>query len=438
MRDKDNFEKYIQDTLENYEPPVGMEQWEAIASKLPQSPWRFKWILPYFFSLLLFLGGGIVGYFYSKKPMEKNQNSMVLSSDTLYVVKVDTVFVKGENKIIYRSIVRDNETSFPAGKQGYTLKGEESSIYLSSEKDQESLGRETNEQTFKGNGTKENSKAYNPLSNKKSESGVKIASETTDNSNNALANKQDFVLENTKDETEEKVAVIEEIVREDTSILKEEEKDSIPPTMVEKNSWQFDYGFSAAGVFPLRSFYEYKASFVPGVDIAVYKGKAGIRLGLQYLYLRSEIDEPYFLSQDVINTLPNYPAGQILDDIKIHTQQILLPLKFSWKIKEEKQNSFFVEAGLMGRYAFTQVYYYEFASPSSNTLLQVDNKKQFLDISHYIVGIGTNSSLSKRSSLYLGVEYLLPSSVFQSSLAPTNPIHFHAFSLNMGLRFMIQ
>lgn len=438
MRDKDNFEKYIQDTLENYEPPVGMEQWEAIASKLPQAPWRFKWILPYFFSLLLFLGGGIVGYFYSKKPMEKNQNSMVLYSDTLYVVKVDTVFVKGENKIIYRSIVRDNETSFPAGKQGYTLKGEESSIYLSSEKDQESLGRETNEQTFKGNGTQENSKAYNPLSNKKLESGDKIASETTHNSNNALANKQDFVLENTKDETEEKLALIEELVQEDTSILKEEEKDSIPPIMVEKNSWQFDYGFSAAGVFPLRSFYEYKASFVPGVDIAVYKGKAGIRLGLQYLYLKSEIDEPYYLSQDIINTLPSYPSGQMLDDIKINTHQLMMPIKFSWKIREEKQNVFFIETGLLGRYAFSQTHYYEFAVPGNNKQLQVSNKKQALDISHYTLGIGTNSTLTKRSSLYLGFEYFLPSSVLQTKNTVLSPNHYHAFSLNMGLRFLIQ
>lgn len=437
MEDKDNFEKYIQNTLENYEPPVGMEQWDNIAARLPQAPWRFKWILPYVFSLLLFLGGALTGYFYSKKPMEKNQNKMMFSSDTLYVVKVDTVFVKGENKIIYRNIVKYKEQFFAANNQDLEQREAESRGDNSYGQNQERIGRETNDQTTKKKGSQENARADNSSYRNNAESEDITDSETTDNSNNALANKQDSVLETTIEEIEEKLALNQEKEEEDTTLLKEE-KDSMPASAVDKNSWQFDYGFSALGLFPLRSYYEYKASFVPGVDIAVYKGRAGIRLGLQYLHSRSEIDDPYFISQDIINTLPNYPNGQMLDDIKINTSQLLVPLKFSWKIIEEKQNNFFVETGLLGRYAYSQRYIYEFSAPFSTSNLQVRESKKSWDISHYTIGLGTNSSLSKKSSLYLGVEYFLPSSIFQPNKAPVNPIHFHAFSLNMGLRFLIQ
>lgn len=436
MEDKDNFEKHIQDTLENYEPPVGMEQWENIAARLPQEPWRFKWILPYVFSLLLFLGGGLTGYFYSKKPTGKPQNSVVISSDTLYLVKVDTVFVKGENKIIYRNVVKYRDLSSPASQQALAMNQAENS--WRDAQNHKSLGKELNKQTASENGILENATTGNSRGNDKVDFRDKTASETGSETKNVFAKNQDSTLENNVEETEEKLALSQEKEEEDTILLKEEEKDSMPASAVDKNSWQFDYGFSALGLFPLRSFYEYKASFVPGVDIAAYKGRAGIRLGLQYLLSRSEIDDPYFISQDIINTLPNYPNGQILDDIKINTNQLLVPLKFSWKIIEEKQNNFFVETGLLGRYAYSQRYIYEFAAPFSTSNLQVRESKKSWDISHYTIGLGTNSSLSKKSSLYLGVEYFLPSSIFQPNKAPVNPIHFHAFSLNIGLRFLIQ
>lgn len=436
MQDKDNFEKHIQNTLENYEPPVGMEQWENIAARLPQAPWRFKWILPYVFSLLLFLGGSIVGYFYSKKPTGKPQNSVVISSDTLYLVKVDTVFVKGENKIIYRNVVKYRDLSSPASQQALATNQAENS--WRDAQNHKSLGKELNKQTASENGILENATTGNSKGNDKVDFRDKTASETGSETKNFFAKNQDSTIENNVEETEEKLALSQEKEEEDSTLAKEEEKDSIPPTVVDKNAWQVDYGFSVSGLFPLRSFYEYKASFVPGVDIAVYKGRAGFRLGLQYLHSRSEIDDPYFISQEIINTLPNYPTGQMLDDIKINTNQLLLPLKFSWKIINEKHSSFFIETGLLGRYAYSQLYNYEFAAPFSTSNLQVRENKKSLDISHYTIGLGTNNSLSKNSSLYLGVEYFLPSYVFRTNQASINPIHFHAFSLNMGLRFLIQ
>lgn len=419
MDNKDNFEKYIKESLENFEPDFDLNNWDLIEKKLPKTMWYRAWYLPYLFSLFLFAIGLFIGYYFSNiktSPPQTQTNSIV--KDSIYVVKTDTVFVRGEkiNVDSYNKSTATSQRNNPA-----ILKNNFTNHYSANTKGAISSSNQKN--TYNADSyifdeSHPSHAEYHENNKPNTQTSITINDSLPDDKNNSL------------NSGEKNEIVNQEPLTKDT--LDDMHQKSITDT---DKAWQFLLGTDATILFPFNSnLVEQEITFVPSLKLSAYYRKTGIHLGVGFLSLAGEIDKPErFDAVELEKSMPNYPSNDEVEEIDIYSTSIIFPASLSFNLNNDRRNQVELHFGILGRLPLGHRYTYDYQIPGFANQIEYMNNKDF-HISHYTMGIGTHHMLSKNTDLYLGIEYYLASSNFKTRVNRLDPINFNGLSLTIGLK----